>query len=71
MAEEVLEVSQRPEIVKMANDIIRTQNVEIAKFKIKAGSVHVVDKIEEGSTSEIKFRAKIIKKWKKPIEKEN
>ena len=33
MAEEVLEVSQRPEIVKMANDIIRSQNAEIAKFK--------------------------------------
>ena len=33
MAEEVLEVSQLPEIVKMANDIIRSQNAEIAKFK--------------------------------------
>ncbi len=33
MAEEVLGVSQRPEIVKMANDIIRTQNAEIATFK--------------------------------------
>lgn len=33
MAEEVLEVSQRPEIVKMANDIIRSQNAEIIKFK--------------------------------------
>ena len=33
MAEAVLEVSQRSEIVKMANDIIRTQNAEIAKFK--------------------------------------
>jgi uncharacterized protein (DUF305 family) len=38
MAEEVLEVSQRPEIVKMANDIIRTQNAEIAKFKELLGN---------------------------------
>lgn len=33
MAEEVLEVTQRPEIVKMAKDIISTQNAEIAIFK--------------------------------------
>ena len=33
MANAVLEVSQRPEIVKMANDIIRAQSAEIAKFK--------------------------------------
>lgn len=38
MAEEVLEVSQRPEIVKMANDIIRTQNAEIAIFKKLLGN---------------------------------
>ena len=38
MAEEVLEVSQRPEIVKMANDIIHTQNAEIAKFKELLGN---------------------------------
>ncbi len=34
MAEEVLDVTQRPEIVKMAKDIISTQNIEIATFKI-------------------------------------
>lgn len=33
MAEEVLDVSQRPEIVKMAKDIVSTQNAEIATFK--------------------------------------
>ncbi len=33
MAEEVLDVSQRPEIVKMAKDIISAQNAEIATFK--------------------------------------
>jgi uncharacterized protein (DUF305 family) len=38
MAEKVLEVSQRPEIVKMANDIIRTQNAEISKFKELLGN---------------------------------
>lgn len=38
MAGEVLEVSQRPEIVKMANDIIRTQNAEIAEFKELLGN---------------------------------
>lgn len=38
MAKEVLEVSQRPEIVKMANDIIRSQNAEIAKFKELLGN---------------------------------
>jgi uncharacterized protein (DUF305 family) len=38
MAEEVLEVSQRPEIVQMANDIIRTQNAEIKKFKELLGN---------------------------------
>ena len=38
MAGEVLDVSQRPEIVKMANDIIRTQNAEIAKFRELLGN---------------------------------
>ncbi len=38
MAGEVLEVSQRPEIVKMANDIIRSQKAEIAKFKQLLGN---------------------------------
>ncbi len=38
MATEVLEVSQRPEIVKMANDIIRSQNAEIATFKKLLGN---------------------------------
>lgn len=33
MATEVLDVTQRPEIVKMAKDIISTQNAEIAIFK--------------------------------------
>ncbi len=33
MAKEVLDVTQRPEIVKMAKDIISTQNAEIAIFK--------------------------------------
>lgn len=33
MAEEVLDVTQRPEIVKMAKDIILVQNAEIATFK--------------------------------------
>lgn len=33
MAEEVIEVSQRPEIVSMAKNIIKTQNEEISKFK--------------------------------------
>ncbi len=37
MAEEVLEVTQRPEIVKMAKDIISTQNAEIATFKKMLG----------------------------------
>lgn len=33
MAEEVLDVTQRPEIVKLAKAIIATQNAEIATFK--------------------------------------
>lgn len=33
MANEVLDVSQRPEIVKMAKDIISAQNAEISTFK--------------------------------------
>jgi uncharacterized protein (DUF305 family) len=33
MAEEVLDVTQRPEIVKMTKDIILAQNAEIATFK--------------------------------------
>ena len=37
MAEEVLNVSQRPEIVKMAKDIISAQNAEIATFKKMLG----------------------------------
>lgn len=38
MAEAVLKISQRPEIVTMANDIIRTQNAEIAAFKELLGN---------------------------------
>ncbi len=33
MAEEVLDVSQRPEIITLAKNIIITQNEEIATFK--------------------------------------
>lgn len=33
MAEEVLDVTQRPEIVRLAKAIITTQNTEITTFK--------------------------------------
>lgn len=37
MAEEVLEVTQRPETVKLAKAIISAQNAEIATFKKMLG----------------------------------
>jgi uncharacterized protein (DUF305 family) len=33
MAKQVLEVSQKPEIVKFANDVINAQSTEITEFQ--------------------------------------
>lgn len=33
MAQQVLDISQRPEIVQFANDVINAQSNEIAEFK--------------------------------------